>query len=277
MQPPPPETSGRSSRSPVSVEPRLVTRLSIQFQVIAALIVRNVMARYGRGNLGFLWLVVEPIFLVSGVMAVWTLLHRSGHGVPIAAFVFSSYIPLTLWRHLSTAPRVLSGNFGLLYHRRITVFDIMVARALTDIAGVSSAGLVVYFLLLSVGALDWIADPSLVLTGWLLMCLFGFGVGCVTASLSEKSEVIENLIQPIQYLLLPISGIFFMVSWIPKKYQEYLLWVPMIHIYEIIRAGIFGKKISTHYDINYILLWSVFVIFIGIMGINSSRKKLKTR
>lgn len=269
--------SGRPTEPSESPEPKLVTRLSIQFQVIAALIVRNVMGRYGRGNLGFLWLIIEPIFLVGGVMAIWSLLHRSGHGVPIVAFVFSSYMPLTLWRHLSSAPRALSGNFGLLYHRRITVFDIMVARALTDIAGISAAGLVVYFVLFSIGALDWIADPSLVLTGWMLMCLFGFGVGCITASLSEKSEVIENLIQPIQYLLLPISGVFFMVHWIPKQYHEYLLLVPMVHIYEIIRSGVFGEKVSTHYNIYYPLFWSVITITLGIIGINHARKNLRTR
>ncbi|MFN3401898.1 MAG: hypothetical protein ACK4Z4_16280, partial [Ferrovibrio sp.] len=145
-------------------------------QVIAALMIRNVMAKYGRGNLGFLWLIVEPIFLVGGVILVWVFLHRGGHGISIAAFVLSGYMPLTLWRHLSNAVRVMSGNYGLLYHRRITVLDIMIARALTEIAGITAAGIIVYLILLSVGSLNWIAEPSLLLAGWLIMSTFAFGV-----------------------------------------------------------------------------------------------------
>lgn len=249
----------------------------MQLQVIAALMIRNVMAKYGRGNLGFLWLIVEPIFLVGGVILVWVFLHRGGHGVSVAAFVLSGYMPLTLWRHLSNGVRVMSGNYGLLYHRRITIFDIMIARALTEIAGISAAGIIVYLILLSVGSLNWIAEPSLLLAGWLIMSAFAFGFGCITAGLSERSEVLENLIQPTQYLLMPLSGCFFMVSWLPKQAQDLALLIPMVHMYELIRDGIFGKDVTTHYSFQYMAIWTALIVFLGIISINSSRKILTFR
>ncbi len=240
--------------------------------------IRNIMAKYGRGNLGFLWLVVEPMFLVGGVIMLWSYTHSEGaHGIPVAAFVVSGYMPLTLWRHLSNAVRVMSMNSGMLYHRRITIFDIIVARALTEVIGVSAAGLVVYFLLLSVGLVDWIAEPSLVLLGWVLMIWLSFGVGCIVTGLSEKSEVLENLIQPTQYLLIPLSGCFYMVSWLPKQAQEYIVLVPLVNVYELFRHGFFGQTVSVHYSVSYIIFSSVILTALGLWSVTSSRKKLSGR
>ncbi|HEV7324991.1 MAG TPA: ABC transporter permease [Bosea sp. (in: a-proteobacteria)] len=259
-------------------EPTLSTRLVNQIGVIKALMIRNIVAKYGRGNLGFLWLIVEPIFLLGGVIVIWTLLHPNGaHGISLTAFVMSGYLPLTLWRHLSNSVRVMSGSYGLLYHRRITVFDIIISRTLTEIAGVAAAGVIVYFMLLSLDFISPIEDASFVLLGWLMMCWFGFGVSCLVAGLSEKSEVLENLIQPTQYLMMPISGCFFMVTWLPKSVQDYALAVPLVHIYEIFRAGFFGRAVETHYSIAYVVVWSIGMTALGIWAMASSRKRLGGR
>ncbi len=278
MQSGPSEKFGASLRRPRLSGPSLSKRLSIQRDVIVALMTRNLMAKYGRGNLGFLWLIVEPTFLVAGVITLWSFLYPEGkHGIPVAAFVLSSYMPLTMWRHLATTPRLLSGSFGLLYFRRITVFDIVIARALTEIASVSAAGLVVYFLLLSVGIVRWIYDPTLVLAGWLMMCWFGFSAGCLIAGLSEKADIVDSLIQPIQYLLLPISGVFFMVSWLPKSAQDLILLVPQVHIYEMFRAGFFEPSVQTHYSIGYIVIWTIVQTCLGLWAVASSRERLTFR
>lgn len=258
-------------------EQSIRNRMAIQSEVIRALMIRVIVAKYGRGNLGFLWMLVEPIFLLTGVLLIWTFLHPTGaHGISVAAFVISGYVPLTLWRHLSSSVRLMSSNYGVLYHRRITVLDIMIARTLTEIAAVGGAGAVVYFLLFTVGAVPWVGDPALVLAGWLLMCWFGFGVSCLVAGLSEKSEILQNLIQPVQYLLMPISGCFFMVSWLPRSAQELALYVPLIHIYEIFRAGMFGRHVETHYSFSYIIIWSIFISALGMWSYFSSRSTLST-
>ncbi|KRE17651.1 hypothetical protein ASE63_00095 [Bosea sp. Root381] len=254
------------------------TRLDIQRNVIAALMIRYLMARYGRGNLGFLWVVVEPIFLVGGIIAVWSLLYPgTKHGLNLASFVLASYIPLTLWRHLSSSANFMSANAGLLYHRRITVHDILIARALTEIAAVSAAAVLVYLVLLSVGVVQLVEDPSMILLGWLAMCAFGFSAGHLIAGLSEKSEAVVHLIQPAQYLLLPLSGVFYMVSWLPKGAQEYALLVPQVHIFEMIRSGMFGDAVETHYSVWYIAIWSTVQMALGFWAVDSSRKRLKTR
>ncbi|WP_271022571.1 hypothetical protein [Rhizobium sp. RCAM05973] len=98
--------------------------LKIQGRVLGALIMREMLIRYGRENIGFLWLALEPMILTSGVMLMWTLLRHEAHGLVVAAFVLSGYMPLTLWRHISGhAVSCLRQNMPLMYHRQIRLAD----------------------------------------------------------------------------------------------------------------------------------------------------------
>jgi capsular polysaccharide transport system permease protein len=253
-------------------------RIGIQIRVISALMIRNIVSRYGRGNMGFLWMIIEPMFLVTGVIVMWSVLHADGtHGVPIVTFVLTGYMPLTLWRHTSNYARVMSGNYGLLYHRQISVLDVVIARTLTELVSVTAASVIVYFMLLSAGYITWIAHPSMVLLGWFLMAWFGFANGCLTAGLSEKTEVIENLIQPIQYLILPVSGCFYMVSWLPESVRHLALLVPLPNIYEIFRYGFIGDQMKAYYSIPYVIAWCVVFTFLGVWSMVSARKNLSFR
>ncbi|MGY4866424.1 capsule polysaccharide export ABC transporter permease, partial [Pasteurella multocida] len=45
--------------------------LIIQGRVIAALLMREIITRYGRRNLGFLWLFVEPFLMTGIILLLW--------------------------------------------------------------------------------------------------------------------------------------------------------------------------------------------------------------
>ena len=45
--------------------------LAIQGRVIHALLMREVITRFGRHNVGVLWLVGEPMLFTLGVAALW--------------------------------------------------------------------------------------------------------------------------------------------------------------------------------------------------------------
>src|SRR5271169_5515465 len=76
--------------------------LKVQARVLNALLIRELMTRYGRGNIGFLWLIVEPMILCAGVIGLrWLIQGHHEHGVPLVALLLSGYMPLTLWRHIT--------------------------------------------------------------------------------------------------------------------------------------------------------------------------------
>ena len=65
---------------------------TINRRVIGALLMREMLTRYGRNNIGFLWLFVEPMLFTLVITAFWTA-TRSIHGsaIPIVAFALTGY------------------------------------------------------------------------------------------------------------------------------------------------------------------------------------------
>jgi capsular polysaccharide transport system permease protein len=251
---------------------------AVQLRVIGALIIRDMMMRYGRANIGFLWVILEPMILTVGVMFMWSILKSPyEHGVQIVALVLTGYMPLTLFRHVtSIGPFLFRRSVPFLYHRHISFIDVLVARAILEFMGTTTALLVVYTVLALSNLVSPMRDPGLVALGWVTMALLSFGICCVFAVLTEYSEAAERFIQPFQYLMLPISGTFFMVDWLPKKAQEMIWYNPTVHCYEMFRAGVFGEEVLTYYDWWYPLVWALALTAFGLAMIDAVRDKIHT-
>ena len=100
-------------------------RLSIQGGVVQALMLRELLTRFGRHSFGFFWVMGEPLILALCVMAAWTVGgHKLNGGVGIIPFVLSGYTLLTMWRHMvGRATYCFRSNSGLLYHRKVHYVD----------------------------------------------------------------------------------------------------------------------------------------------------------
>jgi capsular polysaccharide transport system permease protein len=255
---------------------QFMTGLKIQGRVLGALIMREMLIRYGRENIGFLWLALEPMILTSGVMVMWTLLRHEAHGLTVVAFVLSGYMPLTLWRHVSGhAVSCLRQNLPLMYHRQIRLADALIARALLEIAGTTAALVIVYTTARLADVIPPYQDLGLLLAGWLFMAWFSFAVGLIFAAGSERFEFVEKFIPPFQYLTLPICGMFFMVAWLPSGTQKLALYVPTVNCFELFRAGVFGDTVETFYDVGYLVKCCLFTTAFGLVLVNMARNHIK--
>jgi hypothetical protein len=110
-------------------------------RVIGALLLRELLTRYGRNNIGFLWLFVEPMLFVAIVSLVWVATRRiHGSSIPIVAFSLTGYTSLLLWRGMpSRCIGALKSNRSLLYHRQVTIMDVYFARVLLECMAVTTS------------------------------------------------------------------------------------------------------------------------------------------
>ena len=222
-------------------------------RTLFALLMRDIISRYGRTNIAFLWLVVEPLILCIGVMIVWSFIRHDSHGIPLIAFIVSGYMPLTLWRHVSShAVTCIKHNAPLFYHPSIRPLDALFACVILEFLGTSMALIAVLSTLIFSGLIDPPARLDLLLAGWLFMAWISFGVGMILCALAECFDFVEKLVSPFQYLMLPISGCFFMVAWLPTWVQTMALYVPTVHCYELFRAGLLGESVDTHYSFAFL-------------------------
>jgi capsular polysaccharide transport system permease protein len=252
------------------------TSLVVQMRVLRALVIRELMMRYGRGNVGFLWLVLEPMILCAGVIAVRYMIRApEQHGISLVSLLLTGYMPLTLWRHLTNRCVHLARiNVGMLYHRDVTLVDTFMTTMILEFMGCTVAFVVNYAALVAVDAIDPIADYGLVFCGWLTMGFLAMGVGTLILVLTELYEPAERFIQPLQYLILPISGYLFMVDWLPTYAQKIAWFMPLVHCFEMVRAGFFGEAVVTHYDAWYPLAFGGVCLAIYFPMIEKTRDRI---
>lgn len=239
----------------------------IQARVIGALFTREILTRYGRHNIGFLWLFVEPMLFTLGVTALWTA-TESFHGsdLPIVAFALTGYSSVLLWRNMpGRCIGALWANLSLLYHRNIKVIDIYIARLLLEFGGATISFTVLSIVFIALGMLEMPQDFLKVVAGWMLIAWFGSALAIALGALSHLSELVDKLWHPFSYLLFPLSGAAFMVSALPPVAQELVLYVPMVHGVELVREGFFGARAFAMYDITYIISVNLVLSTIALM------------
>ncbi|TFU99132.1 ABC transporter permease, partial [Bacillus stratosphericus] len=74
--------------------------LVIQGRVIGALLMREIITRYGRSNIGFLWLFVEPMLMTAFIVSMWKFLRADEiSALNIVAFALTGYPMAMMWRN----------------------------------------------------------------------------------------------------------------------------------------------------------------------------------
>ncbi|WP_426265191.1 ABC transporter permease [Sphingomonas sp. PWP1-2] len=229
---------------------------AIQQRVIWALLLREMLTRYGRHNIGFLWLFVEPMLFTLGVTTLWAL-TKSAHGsdLPIVSFALTGYSTVLLWRNMpARSIGAIKPNLSLMYHRQVKVLDVLMARLLLEGAGATISFVVLSVVFISIG---WIPPPEDVLQvigGWLVLAWFGMSTALLLAAWGEQSELVDKLWHPASYLLFPLSGAAFLVDVLPVQAQQVVLILPMVHCTEYVREGYFGSKFHAHHDMAYAIV-----------------------
>ncbi|MFK4874881.1 ABC transporter permease [Novosphingobium sp. ZW T3_23] len=248
----------------------------IQVRVIHALMIRELNTRFGRENIGFLWIMVEPLLFAGLVAIVYRFMNGSErHGVGIVAFIVSGYIPITLFRHgMSRSVSIFIANSSLMYHRQVKILDFIFVRFLIELLGGMMAYLFIATVLIACDAFPIPADLGLLIGGWMTYAVFTLSICLIVAPLSEMNEVLEKFIPVITYIMIPFSGLFTMASWLTPSMRSYLLWSPFVNAMEMMRGGIWGDQVTVYYNIWNPLGCSLVLAAVGLALCRRVRKTL---
>lgn len=246
---------------------KLSESFAIQKRVINALLMREVITRYGRDNLGVLWLFVEPLLVTLFFILMWSGIHANQTStLNIVAFSITGYPLLMMWRNgANRTMNAVNANISLLYHRNVRVLDTLITRLILEISGTTIAQIAIMAVFIVLGWIPMPTDIFYMLLAWGLMALFAVGLGLVLCSIAHYFEFFGKLWSSASILMMPLSGAFFFVHSLPPKIQEYALYLPMIHGSEMFRHGYFGSTVTTYEDPLFILQCDLVLIFLGLL------------
>lgn len=250
--------------------------LRVQIKVIQALTSRELMTRFGRENIGFLWIMVEPLLFAGLVGLVWSFLKApDSSGISIFAFVMTGYVPLTFLRHsFGRSTSVFVANSSLLYHRQVKVLDFIFVRVLIEVVGAMMAYIFAAMILAFFGLFPFPADVGALVLGWTIYVFFVFSLCTILAPISEVSEIFERLVPIATYIAIPFSGVFNLASWLPPNVREALMWSPLVSGMELMRYGAFGSAVTPYFDIPKAFGLSLVCLLIGLILCRRIRRTL---
>lgn len=253
---------------PATPDTSLLKSFAVQGRVVGALLMREVITRFGRNNLGVFWVFLEPMILVVGVTILWNVYHHGNipSGISITAFAWTGYSTVMLWRQATIrCGKAIEPNLGLLFHRNVKVLDLFFSRIILEVAGGTISTILIGVALVYCELIPLPKDTLLMVCSWLLLMWYTFGMGLIVGALSERWDWFEKIYHPGMYFYLGISGAFYMVDWLPDYLQKYAVWVPTVTVTEMLRHGYYGNAVRTYEAPGYLCVVSLVLLFAGLL------------
>ena len=245
-------------------------------RVIGALIIREMITRYGRSWGGYLWAVLEPVgIIVILSLAFSQVVKAPAIGSSFVFFYATGYIPFHFFHETATNTGAsVSVNRPLLQLPMVTALDVVLARFLLSlitliaVSGIIFAGMM--FLIDEAVRLSFDHLFASVAAG----AIFGLGVGAINASVFQFFPSWRQVWGIISRPLFIISGVFFTFEELPAQIREILWWNPLIHVVGEARRGFYPTYNGTYIEILYPILLGVVMTTIGAALLIRHRSRL---
>lgn len=226
--------------------PSLAASARLQSNIIHALILQDMSARYARTRLGVFTSVLEPVVVVAAMYVIRFYIqgqHAVG-GIPMVLFIVTGF--MTDFSFRIVAGQVINATERRASSRmfpQVTSLDVIAARSVSG-SIVSAGAMIITFAVASVitGGL-----PSN-----LLICLIA---GAFTYALAISSGVLMGvvlrrypglrvLIGSLLRINFVLSGAAFLGTELPRSMLVYVSWNPTFHVVELMREGWFRHYVS---------------------------------
>ena len=229
-------------------------------RVIFALMVREMITRYGRSWGGYIWAIAEPVGMIAMLsLAFSQFLRTPALGSSFILFYAAGYLPFAFYLTLnSITSTAVASNRSLLHFPMVTPMDSVLARA-----ALQMLTMVIVTIVVLTGIALILGDPvQFSMEGLIAACLaasiLGIGGGTLNTVLYCFFPSYKNLWAIISRPLFIVSGIFYTVESMPKHVQAILVWNPLVHV-----TGQSHKAFYPIYDGSFVKLW--YPIGVGVV------------
>ena len=246
---------------------------------VRTLMLREMMARFGRHELGYLWAVLEPMMHVLVISLIFYFIRaRDALGMNMVLFVTTGVVPLFVYlKTYNQLTNALKQNRPLLNHSRVQPMDIFFARSILELfTHIFVLILFVTFIYVFVDKYTF-GNALSVLVNLFGLWIFGIGAGLALGSLAVFVESIKNVMDGLNRLLYITSGVFFTLDMMPASVAQYMAYNPLLHFVDGVRGNFNPLMGGTRVDIVYAFSWAVGILALGLLADRALRSRVLDR
>ena len=239
---------------------------------------RDFVSFYKQTVLGPFWFFIQPVLTTIVFTFVFgKLAGISTDGLPKFLFYLSG---ITAWQYfsdcLTKTSTVFKDNaniFGKVYFPRLIMPLSIVTSNLVRF-GVQMLLLLMMMGYFALKGAEFQITYAIVFFPFLiiLMALLGLGLGLVITAMTTKYRDLSFLVTFGVQLLMYATTVIYPLSAAPLAYKKYIELNPMTGIIEAFRFAFLGKGEFTIWSIGYSTIFTIVVLFLGVLIFNKTEK-----
>ena len=239
---------------------------------------RDFVSFYKQTILGPFWFFIQPLLTTIVFTFVFgKLAGISTDGLPHFLFYLSGITPWYYFSDcLTKTSTVFKDNaniFGKVYFPRLIMPLSIVTSNLVRF-GVQMLLLLIMMGYFAFNGAEFQVTYAIFFFPFLiiLMALLGLGLGLIITAMTTKYRDLSFLVTFGVQLLMYATTVIYPLSAAPIAYKKYIELNPMTGIIEAFRFAFLGKGEFTIWSIGYSTLFTVIVLFLGVLIFNKTEK-----
>lgn len=253
--------------------------LKTHIRVVAALLVREMSARFGSKPGGYAWAVIDPAGHIAFMSLIFmAITHTPALGKSFPLFFATGYLAFQFYAAMAAFLNgAIKANRTLLSYPNVAPIDTIVARYILQSGTTSVVSFCVLgVILLTVDqpvTLNW---PAIIEAAF-AATLLALGVGIFNNVVCLRSPLYEQVFGIISRPLFLVSGVFFLPDALPGPFREIVLYNPLVHVVMLFRTGFYPEYRALDMDMFYLYSFAFTIMFVGLFLFTNSVSVLRSR
>jgi len=254
----------------------MLGELSADRAVLRQLISQQLILRYRRTALGYLWTLINPLLMMSIMAVVFATLFKQDLKT-FTVFLFAGMIPWNFFSSVVTqSGTAFINNEGLIKKIYLpkSIFPLSISFSLLIDSALSFLALFAIILAIG-GSLSW---PVLFIpVAYILLFFFSLGVGLIMSVATVFFRDLQHVI------LIVIQALFFLtpILYKPDSLVGKVAWLvdlnPMVPFIELFRAPLFQASLPSLNAIMLATIFSFSAMAIGLFVFLKQEKQIVFR
>jgi lipopolysaccharide transport system permease protein len=231
-------------------------------ELLYSFVGRDLKVRYKQTALGFLWAIIQPLFLMVVFSLFFGRLAKiPSEGIPYPLFSFAALIPWTLFAEgLTRSTTSVLHNAGIMTKVYFPRLIMPISGILSPLVDFAIAFVILLLMMVYYGYVPTIAIVLLPLF-ILLAIMTSLAVGLWFSALNVKYRDFQYTIPFIIQIWLFVSPVVYPASMVPQQLQFLYALNPMVGVIEGFRWALLGTNPPTA-----MILISVGVVVLLLIG-----------
>lgn len=234
--------------------------LQAHLRAVQGIVRREMLSRYGRNQLGYVWALIQPLLYVAVFEILFLVMQKPMPlGVTLEQFLITGIVPVVcFFMNVETkVTAAINAHKDLLYYREVTTLNIMVAAWFLEFMTAIAVTLIILFGLYLYGEELAIRDKLEVLTAAFGISMIAAVMGGIFGAMSLRYPGAMFIGQAVNRTIFILSGAFYYANELPPQLREYILYNPLFHYVELIREGFFTSYRAIYASWEYPLLFII--------------------